>query len=283
MRALGPASHRSDGRRRRHARAARHDSGDPLPAPDRAGGARPVDRQAGRGQARCAQEGSKQIVKLHDLRPATGARKTRTRVGRGRAGRARPPAAAPRASAHARVRAFPPGSRAARRRSISACPSCTASRTSSASSTRWSTWAKSRPMPRPVAWAPPSRPTVNAKSLAQAGLIRGDDKPLKVLGQGEVGARLLRRRGRLQRQRQVEDRGRRWLRAAAGAGEDRGRRGHGAQRRRRLAGPARRPRPRDGLGSSHPTADSAAPGSRIQRSPRPIGSSRHGNQMVKIG
>ena len=33
-------------------------------------------------------------------------------------------------------------------------------------------------------------PTVNAESLAQAGLIRGDDKPLKVLGQGDVSLKL---------------------------------------------------------------------------------------------
>jgi large subunit ribosomal protein L15 len=33
-------------------------------------------------------------------------------------------------------------------------------------------------------------PTVNAETLAQAGLIRGDGKPLKVLGEGEVGLRL---------------------------------------------------------------------------------------------
>jgi large subunit ribosomal protein L15 len=33
-------------------------------------------------------------------------------------------------------------------------------------------------------------PTVNAEVLAQAGLIRGDDKPLKVLGQGEVSQKL---------------------------------------------------------------------------------------------
>ena len=33
-------------------------------------------------------------------------------------------------------------------------------------------------------------PTVNAESLAQAGLIRGDGKPLKVLGEGEVGVKL---------------------------------------------------------------------------------------------
>jgi large subunit ribosomal protein L15 len=32
--------------------------------------------------------------------------------------------------------------------------------------------------------------TVNAEVLAQAGLIRGDDKPLKVLGQGEVSQKL---------------------------------------------------------------------------------------------
>jgi large subunit ribosomal protein L15 len=32
--------------------------------------------------------------------------------------------------------------------------------------------------------------TVNAEVLANAGLIRGDDKPLKVLGQGEVGLKL---------------------------------------------------------------------------------------------
>ena len=33
-------------------------------------------------------------------------------------------------------------------------------------------------------------PTVNAETLAQAGLIRGDGKPLKVLGEGEVGVAL---------------------------------------------------------------------------------------------
>jgi large subunit ribosomal protein L15 len=32
--------------------------------------------------------------------------------------------------------------------------------------------------------------TVNAETLANAGLIRGDDKPLKVLGQGEVNHKL---------------------------------------------------------------------------------------------
>src|SRR3954469_24555675 len=32
--------------------------------------------------------------------------------------------------------------------------------------------------------------TVNAEVLANAGLIRGDDKPLKVLGQGEVSQKL---------------------------------------------------------------------------------------------
>ena len=33
-------------------------------------------------------------------------------------------------------------------------------------------------------------PTVNAETLAQAGLIRGDGKPLKVLGEGEVSVKL---------------------------------------------------------------------------------------------
>ena len=33
-------------------------------------------------------------------------------------------------------------------------------------------------------------PTVNAETLAQAGLIRGDGKPLKVLGQGDVATKL---------------------------------------------------------------------------------------------
>src|SRR5206468_9866556 len=32
--------------------------------------------------------------------------------------------------------------------------------------------------------------TVNAEVLANAGLIRGDDKPLKILGQGEVSHKL---------------------------------------------------------------------------------------------
>ncbi|MEA2678257.1 MAG: large subunit ribosomal protein [Chloroflexota bacterium] len=33
-------------------------------------------------------------------------------------------------------------------------------------------------------------PTVNAETLAQAGLIRGDGRPLKVLGQGDVATKL---------------------------------------------------------------------------------------------
>ena len=63
-------------------------------------------------------------------------------------------------------------------------------------------------MQRPVAWERPSHhPTVNAETLAQAGLIRGDGKPLKVLGEGEVGVQAVRRRRGVQRQRAGQDRG----------------------------------------------------------------------------
>jgi large subunit ribosomal protein L15 len=130
-------------------------------------------------------------VKLHDLRPATGSRKTRTRVGRG--------------ISSGQGKTAGRGTKGQRSRTGSSIPA----------------WFEGGQTPIHIrvpklhgfknkfrveyavvnvgqisAYAEAGRlgtatpPTVNAESLAQAGLIRGDDKPLKVLGQGEVGLKL---------------------------------------------------------------------------------------------
>jgi large subunit ribosomal protein L15 len=130
-------------------------------------------------------------VKLHDLRPAEGSRKTRTRVGRG--------------IAAGQGKTAGRGTKGQRSRAGSSIPA----------------WFEGGQTPIHIrvpklhgfrnkfrveyavvnvgqisAYAEAGRlgtakpPTVNAESLAQAGLIRGDDKPLKVLGQGEVGLKL---------------------------------------------------------------------------------------------
>jgi large subunit ribosomal protein L15 len=130
-------------------------------------------------------------MKLHDLRPAAGARKTRTRVGRG--------------IAAGQGKTAGRGTKGQRSRTGSSIPA----------------WFEGGQTPIHIrvpklhgfknkfrvsyavvnvgqisAYAEAGRlgtttpPTVNAESLAQAGLIRGDGKPLKVLGQGEVGVKL---------------------------------------------------------------------------------------------
>jgi large subunit ribosomal protein L15 len=130
-------------------------------------------------------------VKLHDLRPAAGARKTRTRVGRG--------------IAAGQGKTAGRGTKGQRSRTGASIPA----------------WFEGGQTPIHIrvpklhgfknkfkvhyavvnvgqiaAYAEAGRfgtakpPTVNAEALAQAGLIRGDDRPLKVLGQGEVGLKL---------------------------------------------------------------------------------------------
>jgi large subunit ribosomal protein L15 len=130
-------------------------------------------------------------MKLHDLRPAAGARKARTRVGRG--------------IAAGQGKTAGRGTKGQRSRTGSSIPA----------------WFEGGQTPIHIrvpklhgfrnkfrvhyavvnvgqisAYAEAGRlgtakpPTVNAETLAQAGLIRGDGKPLKVLGQGEVGVKL---------------------------------------------------------------------------------------------
>jgi large subunit ribosomal protein L15 len=130
-------------------------------------------------------------VKLHDLRPATGSRKARTRVGRG--------------IAAGQGKTAGRGTKGQRSRAGSSIPA----------------WFEGGQTPIHIrvpklhgfrnkfrveyavvnvgqisAYAEAGRlgtvkpPTVNAETLAQAGLIRGDDKPLKVLGQGDVSVKL---------------------------------------------------------------------------------------------
>ena len=130
-------------------------------------------------------------MKLHDLRPAAGARKSRTRVGRG--------------IAAGQGKTAGRGTKGQRARAGASMPA----------------WFEGGQTPIHIrvpklhgfknlfrveyavvnvgqisAYAEAGRlgtakpPTVNAETLAQAGLIRGDDKPLKVLGEGEVATKL---------------------------------------------------------------------------------------------
>ena len=95
--------------------------------------------------------------------------------------------------------ASPPGSRAARRRSTCASRSCAGSRTASRSSTRSSTSGRSARSPRPArssSRAMPrrrrSRPpiTINQDILRAVGLVRTLNKPMKILGAGEISTPL---------------------------------------------------------------------------------------------
>ena len=130
-------------------------------------------------------------MKLHDLRPAAGARKARTRVGRG--------------IAAGQGKTAGRGTKGQRSRAGASIPA----------------WFEGGQTPIHIrvpklhgfknkfrveyavvnvgqisAYAEAGRlgdskpPTVNAESLAQAGLIRGDGRPLKVLGQGDVATKL---------------------------------------------------------------------------------------------
>ena len=130
-------------------------------------------------------------MKLHDLRPAAGARKARTRVGRG--------------IAAGQGKTAGRGTKGQRSRAGASIPA----------------WFEGGQTPIHIrvpklhgfknkfrveyavvnvgqisAYAEAGRlgdakpPTVNAETLAQAGLIRGDGKPLKVLGQGDVATKL---------------------------------------------------------------------------------------------
>jgi large subunit ribosomal protein L15 len=130
-------------------------------------------------------------VKLHDLRPAAGARKARIRVGRGIAG--------------GKGKTAGRGTKGQRSRAGASIPA----------------WFEGGQTPIHIrvpklhgfknkfrveyavvnvgqisAYAEAGRlgdtkpPTVNAETLAQAGLIRGDGRPLKVLGQGDVATKL---------------------------------------------------------------------------------------------
>jgi large subunit ribosomal protein L15 len=144
-------------------------------------------------------------MKLHDLKPAPGSRRSRTRVGRGiaagqgkTAGRgtkgqkARAGASIPgwfeggQTPIHVRV----PKLRGFKNRfKIQYAVVNVGQISAYAEAGRFGVEAeqpkggKGKASDQPVV-------TVNAEVLAQAGLIRGDDKPLKVLGQGEVSHKL---------------------------------------------------------------------------------------------
>jgi large subunit ribosomal protein L15 len=130
-------------------------------------------------------------MKLHDLRPAAGSRRPRTRVGRG--------------IAAGKGKTAGRGTKGQKSRTGSSIPA----------------WFEGGQTPIHIrvpklhgfknrfrveyavvnvgqlsAYAEAGRfgdekpPTINAEALAQAGLIRGDGKPLKVLGQGDVATKL---------------------------------------------------------------------------------------------
>jgi large subunit ribosomal protein L15 len=144
-------------------------------------------------------------MKLHDLKPAPGSRRPRTRVGRGIAAgqgktagrgtkgqRSRAGASIPawfeggQTPIHVRV----PKLRGFKNRFKVAYAVVNVGQISAyAEAGRFGVeaeqtkGAKGKTTDQPVV-------TVNAETLAMAGLIRGDDKPLKVLGQGEVSQKL---------------------------------------------------------------------------------------------
>jgi large subunit ribosomal protein L15 len=144
-------------------------------------------------------------MKLHDLKPAPGSRRPRTRVGRGIAAgqgktagrgtkgqRSRAGAAIPawfeggQTPIHVRV----PKLRGFKNRfKIQYAVVNVGQISAYAEAGRFGVEAeqpkagKGKSSDQPVM-------TVNAEVLAMAGLIRGDDKPLKVLGQGEVSQKL---------------------------------------------------------------------------------------------
>jgi large subunit ribosomal protein L15 len=143
-------------------------------------------------------------MKLHDLKPAPGSRRPRTRVGRGIAAgqgktagrgtkgqRSRAGASIPawfeggQTPIHVRV----PKLRGFKNRFRVEYAVVNVGQISAyAEAGRFGVEAeqpkaKGKAADQPVV-------TVNAEVLANAGLIRGDDKPLKVLGQGEVGQKL---------------------------------------------------------------------------------------------
>src|SRR6187401_2270579 len=141
-------------------------------------------------------------MKLHDLKPAPGSRRPRTRVGRGIAAgqgktagrgtkgqRSRAGASIPawfeggQTPIHVRV----PKLRGFKNRSkVQYAVVNVGQLTAYAEAGRFGVEAeqpKAKGKDQPVM-------TVNAEVLANAGLIRGDNKPLKVLGQGEFSQKL---------------------------------------------------------------------------------------------
>ena len=130
-----------------------------------------------------------------EARARLAQRRGRASAAASRPARARPPAAAPRARSRARAPRSRRGSRAARRRSTSASPSCAASSATAGSSTRWSTSAASptyaeagrfgvMPLAREAALH--RQPRGAARGRARSS----DDKPVKVLGSGDVDVKL---------------------------------------------------------------------------------------------
>ena len=144
-------------------------------------------------------------MKLHDLKPAPGSRRARTRVGRGIAAgqgktagrgtkgqRSRAGAAIPawfeggQTPIHVRV----PKLRGFKNRfKIQYAVVNVGQISAYAEAGRFGVEAEQTKAAKGNASDQPVM-TVNAEVLAMAGLIRGDDKPLKVLGQGEVSQKL---------------------------------------------------------------------------------------------
>ena len=209
-------------------------------------------------------------MKLHDLRPADGSRKPRTRVGRGiaagkgktagrgtkgqkaRAGGGDPglvrgrPDAAPHAHPEAARLQEPVQDRVRGREHRRHRRARRARRV------------RARGAGKASAKAPPI--TVNQDILRAVGLVRTLNKPLKILGAGELSVAAVRRRRRVHRVGPGQDRGRRRQRQRARDPED------AAGRPRR-----RPPRPTTEADGAEPrqAGRRSPPGRRRRRSPRP--------------
>ena len=133
-------------------------------------------------------------MKLHDLQPAPGSRKERMRVGRGiAAGKGKTAGRGTKGQKSRAGGTSRPGSRAARRRCTSACPSCTAS--SDRGRIEYQVVNVGRISEYAVAGRFGSEPgksplTVNSELLRGAGLISTERQPVKVLGHGDVTVKL---------------------------------------------------------------------------------------------
>ncbi len=120
------------------------------------------------------------VLKVHHLRPAPGAKKDKTRVGRGEGSKGKTAGRGTKAPRPATRCAS--ASKAVSFRTTCVRRSSAASRTRSASSTRWSTWTSSRS-------STPKGGDVTTADLVAKGAVRKNER-VKVLGNGDIQVKL---------------------------------------------------------------------------------------------